>query len=225
MLSFWETLTKNSDLFIPGFLSTIYLFIIAAIGSLVLGTALAAMRVSPVPAMRAFGASYVNVIRNTPLTLVFVFLVFATPKLDVAFPSTFGQNGFFTIAYSALTIYTSAFVCEVVRSGVNTVSPGQSEAARAIGMTFGQVLGLIVMPQAFRAIVPPLSSVMIALLKNTTIAGGFSVLESAAIRQNISERGGDQIHTILWTLIFFLILITPLVALQRAMERRWAVSR
>ncbi|MGH3715443.1 MAG: amino acid ABC transporter permease [Micromonosporaceae bacterium] len=223
--SFWDTLVDNWDLFSQGFLNTIYLFVISAIGALIWGTVLAAMRVAPVPAMRAFGASYVNTIRNTPLTLVFAFMIFAVPKLEIPFPETFGRTGFFTAAYVALILYTSAFVCEVVRSGVNTVNPGQAEAARAIGMTFGQVLGIIVLPQAFRSIMPPLSSVLIALLKNTTIAAGFSVLEAGAIRQNMSERGESQTMTLIWIMIGFLILIIPLVFAQRALERKWAVAR
>lgn len=223
--SFWDNLNDNWDLFTDGFRNTIYLFIIAGIGSLIWGTVLAAMRVSPVPAMQAFGASYVNTIRNTPLTLVFAFMAFAVPKLDVSFPATFGRDGFFTAAYTALILYTAAFVCEVVRSGVNTVDPGQAEAARAIGMTFMQVLSIIVLPQAFRAIMPPLSSVMIALLKNTTVAAGFSVLEAGAIRQNMSERGENPTLTLLWIMIGFLILIVPLVFAQRALERKWAVAR
>lgn len=223
--TFWQTLADNRDLFQVGFLNTVYLFLIAGVGSLIWGTVLAAMRVSPVPALRGFGASYVNTIRNTPLTLVFAFLAFAVPKIGVEFPATFGRSGYFTSAYLALIIYTAAFVCEVVRSGVNTVSAGQAEAARAIGMTFGQVLGLIVLPQAFRSIMPPLTSVMIAMLKNTTIAAGFSVLEAGAIRANMSERGESQIFTLFWITIGFLILIVPLVAAQRALERRWRVAR
>lgn len=225
LTTIWKTLVDNRDLFQAGFLSTIYLFLIAGVGSLIWGTALAAMRVSPVPALRGFGAAYVNTIRNTPLTLVFAFLAFAMPKIAPSFPGTFGGSGYFTGAYVALIIYTSAFVCEVVRSGVNTVSPGQSEAARAIGMTFGQVLGIIVLPQAFRSIMPPLASVMIAMLKNTTIAAGFSVLEAGAIRANMSERGESQIYTLLWITIGFLILIVPLVATQRTLERKWTVAR
>jgi amine acid ABC transporter, permease protein, 3-TM region, His/Glu/Gln/Arg/opine family len=225
MQSVWRILTENWDLFWEiGFKVTIYLFVIAAIGSLVVGTLLAAMRVSPVPAMRAFGAAYVNVIRNTPLTLVFAFLALAAPSI-VLLPGTFGYDDFFTSAYVALIIYTSAFVCEVVRSGINTVPPGQAEAARAVGMTFAQVLGLIVIPQAFRAIVPPLTSVMIAMLKNSTIAAGFGGLAAGAIPANMSERGEAQIPTLIWITIGFLILIVPLVALQRFLERKWAVAR
>jgi glutamate transport system permease protein len=218
MSGFLSTLTDNWDVFSRGFRTTILLFLVSATGSLLLGTTLGAMRVSPVPALRAFGATYVNILRNTPLTLVFAFLVFAAPKLGV-------NLDFVPTACVALTLYSSAFVCEVVRSGVNTVPPGQSEAARALGMTFRQVLGLIVLPQAFRSIVPPLMSVLIALLKNTTIAAGFSVLEAGAIPAYLSERGENQFDTLLWITIGFLILILPLVAAQRVLERRWRVAR
>ncbi|GAA1575918.1 amino acid ABC transporter permease [Kribbella sancticallisti] len=213
-----QVLTDNWELFRDGFWTTIRLFLVSGILSLVLGTLLAGFRVSPIPALRAVGTGYVNTLRNTPLTLVFAFLVFGAPKMDIQLP------GFFWSAVTALTLYTSAFVCEVVRSGVNTVSPGQSEAARAVGMTFIQVLGVVVLPQAFRAIVPPLTSVFIALLKNTTIAAGFSVLEAGAIPAVMAERGENQMLTLLWITIGFLILITPLVLLQRWAERRTAVA-
>jgi glutamate transport system permease protein len=223
--TFWETLTNNWDLFSQGFLATVYLFVIAAIGSLIWGTALAAMRVSPVPALRGFGASYVNIVRNTPLTLVFAFFAFAAPKLQLTFPPTFGYDGYFTSAYLALILYTAAFVCEVVRSGVNTVPTGQAEAARAVGMTFNQVLGIIVLPQAFRAIVPPLTSVLIAMLKNTTIAAGFSVFQAGSISANLSERGENQLFGLLWVAGFFVVLVIPMTLLQRSLEKRWSIAR
>jgi len=188
------------------------------VASLILGTVLAMLRVSPVPVFRAAGTLYVTLIRNTPLTLVFLFWVFAYPYLDVV------SLSYFSAAVIALTVYTSAFICEVVRSGVNTVPPGQAEAARSVGMTFMQVLSIVVLPQAFRAIVPPLMSVLIALLKNTTIAAGFSVLEAGAIPAAMAERGENQMLTLTWITIGFLILIIPLVFLQRWAERRTAVA-
>jgi glutamate transport system permease protein len=218
MGEFFRVLTDNWDLYVDGFTNTVKLFLISVVFTLVLGTLLGAMRVSPVPALRAFGATYVNLLRNTPLTLVFAFLVFAVPKLDV-------NIEYFPTACIALTLYTSAFVCEVVRAGVNTVSAGQAEAARALGMTFDQVLRLIVLPQAFRSMVPPMMSVMIAMLKNTTIAAGFSVLEAGAIPAYMAERGEPQFAVLLWITIGFLILILPLVFLQRFLERKWAVAR
>jgi glutamate transport system permease protein len=213
-----SVLTNNWELFRDGFWNTIKLFLISGVLSLILGTVLAAFRVSPVPALRGIGTGYVNILRNTPLTLVFAFLVFGAPKMGIELPS------FFWSAVTALTVYTSAFICEVVRAGINTVSPGQAEAARAVGMTFNQVLGIVVLPQAFRAIVPPLTSVLIALLKNTTIAAGFSVVEAGAIPAAMAELGENQMLTLVWIAIGFLILIMPLVFLQRWAERRTAVA-
>lgn len=217
-----NVLVDNSALFLGNFGITIKLFLIAAVLCLVLGTILAMMRVSPVPVFRAFGTVYVNVVRNTPLTLVFFFFVFAFPLLDIVDRDTFDP---FVGAVIALTLYTSAFVCEVVRSGINTVAVGQLEASRALGLTFGQTLSNVVLPQATRSVVPPIVSTMIALLKNTTIAAGFSVAEAGAIRDTLSERGYNVTIGLLWVALFFVILVVPLTLLQRSLEKRWSVAR
>jgi glutamate transport system permease protein len=192
---------------------------VAAVGSLVVGTLLAAMRVSPVPVLRSFGALYVNTFRNTPLTLVLFFFAFAYPRLDIV------DLSFFARAATGLILYTSAFVCEVVRSGVNTVPVGQAEASRALGFTFTQTLSQIVLPQAVRSVVPPLSSVEIALLKNTTIAAGFSVFQAGSIYQTLNEQGYSTFIGLLWVALGFIILVTPLTLLQRRLESRWSVAR
>jgi glutamate transport system permease protein len=212
-------LLDNLGLYGSAFAGTVRLFLIAAVGSLIGGGLLAAMRVSPVPILRAFGTGYVSVLRNTPLTLVFFFFAFAYPRLEIA------DLSFFTRACVALVVYTSAFVCEVVRSGVNTVPVGQAEASRALGFTFSQTLSTIVLPQALRSVVPPLTSIEIALLKNTTIAAGFSVFEAGGIYQNLSERGYNVLVGLLWVALGFLILVIPLTLLQRRLERRWSVAR
>lgn len=214
-----NVLFDNLGLYGSAFLGTIELFVVAAIGSLVGGLLLAAMRVSPVPALRAFGTGYVNIVRNTPLTLVFFFFAFAYPRLDIL------DLSFFTRACVALIVYTSAFVCEVIRSGVNTVPVGQAEASRALGFSFGQTLSEVVMPQALRSVVPPLTNVMIALLKNTTIAAGFSVFEAGGIYQRLSEQGYNVLVGLLWVAVGFLILVVPLTLLQRRLERSWSVAR
>ena len=215
----WGVLTRNLDLFRIGFLHTIELFVISSIGSLLLGTLLAMMRVSPVPVLRWIGTAYVTVLRNTPLTLVLFFFAFAYPLLQIV------RISFFTAAVIGLTIYTAAFVCEVVRSGINTVNVGQSEASRALGLTFTQTIGNVVLPQAIRSVVPPLASVQIALLKNTTIAAGFSVFEAGAIRDNLAERSENVLVGLCWIAVGFLILVVPLTLLQRSLERRWRVAR
>src|SRR5690348_5676096 len=146
-----------------GFLQTLELAGISAVTCLIVGQLLAVMRVSPIPPLRWFGSGYVTIVRNTPLTLVFVIVVHGLPEVGL-------RGSFFARAVIALSVYTAAFVCEVLRSGMLTVPAGQAEAARALGMTFGQNLRLVIMPQAFRAVLPPLTSVLIALLKNTAIA-------------------------------------------------------
>ncbi|MGH4011818.1 MAG: amino acid ABC transporter permease [Pseudonocardiaceae bacterium] len=214
-----ELLVDNRDLFITGFRNTIRLFILAGIGALVLGTLLAAMRVSPIPVLRVLGAGYVTIFRNTPLTLVFFFFAFAYPRLELV------DVSFFMRAVLALAAYTAAFVCEVVRSGINAVDVGQAEASRALGFTFTQTLTAIVVPQAVRSVVPPMTSVLIALLKNTTIAAGFSVAEAGQITPALSERGAPLLIGMFWIAIGFGVLIVPLTATQRALEKRWSVAR
>jgi glutamate transport system permease protein len=215
---FVHTLTDNGQLFFDAFVRTGQLFLISAGASLVIGTVLAAMRVSPVPTFRAASATYVTLLRNTPLTLVFFFVAFGFPYLQI-------NLSFFVFAIVALTAYTSAFVCEAVRSGINTVPVGQAEAARSLGFTFSQTLRLVVLPQAVRAVVPPVTSVCIALLKNTTIAAGFSVAEAGSIRANLSELGYPVLDGLLWVVIGFVLLVIPISLTQRRLERRWQVAR
>ncbi len=213
-----DVLFRNWDLFSRGFLTTLQLLLVSGVLSVALGTFLAALRVSPVPALRRAGAGYVTLLRNTPLTLVFFLVVFGFPALAI-------DISFFARAVVALTVYTAAFVCEAVRAGINTVSVGQAEAARALGMGFGQTLRLVVLPQAVRSVLPPLASVVIALAKNTTVAAGFSVLEAGAIRAYLSERGESVVAGLLWVAFGFLLVVIPLSLAQRRLEARWAVTR
>lgn len=214
-----DVLFDNSDIFVRGFVNTLELFGLSCVGSLVLGVLLGVLRVSPVPVLRAIGTGYVTIFRNTPLTLVFFFFVFAYPLLDIV------RLSYFAAAVVALTLYTSAFVCEVVRSGINTVPPGQAEACRALGLGFGQTLSSVVLPQAVRAVVPPLVSTLIALLKNTTIAAGFSVAEAGAIRSVLSERGENQMLVLAWVALGFVIIVLLLTLVQRTLEKHWSVAR
>lgn len=215
-----NVIIDNSDLFLTGFKNTGILFVISAFFALILGTIVAGMRVSPAPAMRAAGTFYVNAVRNTPLTLILAFFALGYPQLGLP------KVSFINAAIIGLSLYTATYVSEAIRSGINTVSVGQSEAARAIGLPFMKTLTLIVLPQAFRSVVPPLFSVFIALLKNTTVAAGFSVLEAGAIRAYLSERGEPLLPGLLWVaLIFVVMVLAILTPLQRYLEKKWKVAR
>ena len=214
-----DAVLDNLDVFVRGFTTTVSLTLVAAVGALVLGTLIAAMRVSPVPPLRWAGATYVQLVRNTPLTVVFFLVVFGLPEVDV-------KLSFFISAVLALAVYTAAFVAEAVRSGVGSVAAGQAEASRAVGMTFGQTLRLVVLPQAFANIVPPLASVFIALLKNTSIASAFFVFEGVQSMNQLINANGDQVLTILAAAAAgYLALALAASALFGLLERTVAVSR
>lgn len=208
-----DAVLDNLDVFREGFTTTVSLTLLAAVGALVLGTLIAAMRVSPIPPLRWAGATYVNLVRNTPLTVVFFLVVFGLPEVDVILP-------FYRFAVIALAVYTAAFVAEAVRSGINSVEAGQAEASRSVGMTFGQTLRLVVLPQAFANIIPPLASIFIALLKNTSIAYAFGVFEGTqAMYQLVNANGPDVLAILLTAAFIYLALALLASALFSVLER------
>ena len=172
---------------------TIKLTLVAAVGSLVLGTLVAVLRMSPVPMLRFLGTSYINIFRNTPLTLIILscnLVLWAKLGVELAdskSPDFFTTNNF-RLAVLGLTVYHAAYVCEALRSGVNTIPIGQAEAARSIGLTFSQSLREVILPQAFRGAIVPLGNALIALTKNTTVAVVIGVMEMAAM---LAKEGGE----------------------------------
>ena len=214
-----EDVLSNFDLVLKAFGVTLELLVISGVLSLIIGTVLAAFRVGPVSVLSRFGALYVTLVRNTPLLVVFIFVFFALPKLDVHLP-------FLVKGCLALTVYTSAFVCEAMRSGINSVSVGQAEAARAIGLTFGQTMQLVVLPQAMRAVVPPMASVIIALAKNTSVAAGFGIIEATARMRSFTNNNADDRTLIFLTFaIGYIIIVEVISAGAFGLERRWKAAR
>ena len=211
----------NFDLVLQAFWVTIQLLVLSALASLVLGTILGAMRVSPVSVLRTFGAVYVTVVRNTPLLVVFIFIFNAAPGIGF-----FNDTPFLVKGVIALSVYTSAFVCEAVRSGINSVPVGQAEAARAIGMTFNDSMRNVVLPQSFRAVVPPLASVFIALAKNTSVAAVFGLTEATGrMRGFTNDQADDRMAIFVAFAIGYIIIVEVLSAGAFGLERRWRIAR
>ncbi len=234
-----STVFEHLDVFVGGFWLTLQLCLLSAIGALVIGTLVAVMRISPVPPLRAVGTAYVTVFRNVPLTIVFFFSAFGLPALGSnadflripGLSSLFTRLGidlpYFRFAIIALALYTGAFVCEALRAGVNAVPAGQAEAARAIGLTFGQNLRFVVLPQAWKAAVVPMGSVIIAMIKNSALAGFFGVVGdlSNSGYALITVQGEPTIPIMLGISAFFLIMTVPLGVLLDRIEKRRAVVR
>lgn len=214
-----EALLDNLEPLLRGFTETLKLLAASSALALVAGTLVAVARVSPISILRAVGTFYVSVVRNTPLLVIILLTYYGMPRLGIDF-------GFFWNLTLAMGVYTSAFVCEALRSGVNGVPLGQAEAARAIGMPFTTTMSQVVLPQAFRLVVPPLASVFIALTKNTSLAATFGIAEatfrlSVSLRDFPAERwwffGGYALG--------YILIVAVISAFATWLERRWAVSR
>lgn len=225
---FAEFQAYRSQIF-AAFAVTVELTVIAGVCALVLGVALAAMRLSPVPVLRWAGAGYVHLVRNTPLTLLLLFCSFGLAQtlgltlVDSSSPTSLDDSNF-RLAALGLSVYTASFVCETVRSGVNTVPLGQAEAARSLGLSFLQNFRFIMLPQAFRAVVIPLGSVLIALAKNTTLASAIGVAEAALLMKTMIENTAALVAVGAIFATGFVALTLPLGLLFGHLGRRWAVS-
>lgn len=228
-----DVVLDNPDLYVKAFGYTIFLFLVSGLLSLVLGTLLVAMRVGPVSVLRRAAGFYINIVRNTPLVMIFLFMQVGAGKIfdwarfgwvDIHI-GPFDFTSFFSVAVVSLTLYTSCFICEALRAGVNAVPLGQAEAARAIGLPFTGVMAQVVLPQAFRASVPPVASTLIALLKNTSVAAVFGVAEAAAQMKAFTN---DYATARTWIFVAFAlgyIILVELVSLVAStLERRWRIA-
>lgn len=216
---------------LPAFWVTVKLTFWSALGSLVLGTVLTAMRVCPVGILRTVATAYINIVRNTPLTLIALlmslglyyqlnFLLASNSDADFIVK----QN--FRLAVLAFILYTSTFVAESLRSGINTVPFGQAEAARSLGLSFMQNFRHVVFPQAFRGAIVPLGNTLIALIKNTTIASVIGVGEASLLMKTMTENFASDLFIISGIIaVGFIILTLPTGLLFGWAGKRWAVKR
>ena len=226
-----QVVLDNIDVVLKGFGYTIALFLVSAVFAIALGTVLVAMYVGPIAVLRKTASAYVTLVRNTPLLIVFMFLSIAAPKIGVNFNwvsihiGDYDFTSWFATSVVALSLYTATFVCESLRSGVNAVSIGQAEAARAIGLPFTLVMTQVVLPQAVRASVPPMASTLIALLKNTSVAAVFGVAEAVSrMRALTNNNAGDRWEIFIVFALGYVILVELISAVAMFLERRWRIA-
>ena len=214
-----EALTENWDLILKGFWETIKLLVVSGGIALVLGTLVGVARVSPVSILRRSAVGYVTIFRNTPLLVLIILTYYGLPEIGIDF-------GFFVMITMAMGVYTASFVAECIRSGVNGIGLGQAEAARSIGMPFTMTMQQVILPQAFRLVVPPLASVYIALTKNTSLAAGFGIAEATFRSKGLfNNYATDRIAIFLGIALGYIILVELISLGANLLERRWAVSR
>jgi glutamate transport system permease protein len=211
-------ITGNLDSYLAGMRTTASLTLLAFVAALVIGVLVATARISPVAPLRWAGATYVELLRNTPLVVLMFLLFFGVPKLGYIFSA-------FTTAVAALALYTGAFVAETVRSGMNSVPAGQGEAARALGLSFRQSLTSVILPQALRSVVPPLGSLFIASVKNSAVAFTISARELTGQADLLITETAQTIPVLLGAAVAYLVLTLPAGLAVGVLERRVAIKR
>ena len=212
-------IADNLPLFGEAFGNTLLLLVVSAAIALPLGIVLAAMRISPIRSLRTTSTVFTELLRNTPLTLVFFFVAFVLPRLGDGI-------GIIPGAILALTLYTAPFFAEAVRSGINSVAVGQAEAARSIGLSFGQTLSLVVLPQAVRSVIPPIINVLIALTKNTSVATGFFVITLVSVPTRLLRENPAQLVVLFAAVaVCYLAVTVPLGQLADHLEKKARIAR
>ncbi|MGH9277243.1 MAG: amino acid ABC transporter permease [Acidimicrobiales bacterium] len=213
-----DVVLDNLDLYIEGARTTIALTLLSYAIALIVGIAVAACRVSPVPPLRVLATAWVELVRNTPLAVLFLLFWFGFTKIGIKY-------GLFTSAIIVLSAYTSTFIGETVRAGINSVSKGQAEAARSLGLTFPQTLVTVVLPQALRTVVAPLGSLFIALIKNSSVAGVIGVIDLTAVAAKVGVETAQPVAAFAGAATGYVILALFAAWAVRRLEHRTAIRR
>lgn len=215
-----DVLTDNFDQFASGFWVTVRIVGISLAIALVVGTMVAALRVAPSPWLQRLGGVYVETFRNIPL-LVLLFISFAGLRragVDI---------GPWTAGTASLGLYTAAYVAEALRSGVFAVGRGQREAATSLGFSETETLRIVVLPQAFRTVIPPLASITIAMIKNSAIIGASLLALGDILKQArvVQSRTFQTDESFFWAAIGYLLLTVTATVMFRMLEKRYAIKR
>lgn len=208
---------EYSGMFFEGFKFTIYSSVIALFFSLIIGTLMAILQLSSNRIIKFLAQAYVDFFRNIPLLIIAMFFFVVVPlywvQIDGFQAGTFG-----------LVIYTSAFIAETVRSGIQTVPKGQTEAGLSQGLTYSQTMRYIVLPQAFKIVVPPLGNQFINLVKNSSVLAMVAGLDLMYQGDLIASTTFNTFDTYIIVALFYLVLTLPLSYLMNHLEKKWAVT-
>jgi His/Glu/Gln/Arg/opine family amino acid ABC transporter permease subunit len=210
--------------FFGGLWFTVQISVLGLAGALVLGTAIALFRIAPLAILRWNGGSYVEFFRNTPLVVQLFFLFLGLPFMGFRFASDTFDN-IFRAAVAGMALYHAAYVAEIVRGGLLAVDKGQIEAARSLGLSYAGMLRYVQLPQTFRAIVPPLGNIAIALVKNTSLASTIGVAELLYGAEVVESRTFRAEEAFLAATVGFLLLTIPLGIVVNGLERRMLIAR
>lgn len=220
MSELWEVLSEHFPEFSSGLWVTTRLVVAAFVIAMAVGIVVAALRIAPNRWLNRLGGIYVEVFRNVPL-LVLLFIAFS------GFPRAGVSVGQWTAGIGCLGLYTAAYIAEALRSGVFAVGKGQIEAALSLGLPYTRVMRRIILPQAFRTVIPTIGSLVIAMIKNSAIVGGSLVALPDLLKQTreVQSETGAYNEVFFWGAVGFLLLTLTATLLFRYLERRFAIRR
>ena len=196
---------------------TVRISAVAVCFGLIIGSIFGLMRISGSVILRSIAGVYVEAIRGTPLMVQLLYIYFGLPQIGVILPP-------FTAAAIALSINSGAYVAEIVRAGIQSIDKGQMESARSLGMTYMQAMRYIILPQAFRRIIPPLVNEFIMLIKDSSLLSVIGVIELTRTGQRISGATYNVFHVFTAVAVIYFIMTFSLSKFMGYLERRWQIN-
>ena len=214
-------------LFLDGMAFTLRLTLFAMAGGVVFGTLLAMMRLSSIKPLAWIAATYVNVLRSVPLVLVIFWFYFLVPYMGawVVHSDTPIQVGAFASSLLTFTMFEACYYCEIMRAGIQSISRGQVSAGYAIGLNYWQTMGQIVLPQAFRNMVPILLTQTIVLYQDVSLVYVLSITDFVGAASKVAQRDGRLVEMYTFVALIYFISCFALSLLVRRLQARIAVVR
>jgi aspartate/glutamate/glutamine transport system permease protein len=213
-------ISNNLDIFVSGLLLTLRLVGISFVVAMVVGTLVASLRIAPVKPLNWIGTFYVETFRNIPLLVLAIIFSAGLTRSGVELSGM-------SAASAALGLYTAAYIAEAIRSGVSAVSKGQIEASLSLGFTYRRTMRQVILPQAFRTVIPPIGNLIIAMIKNSAIVAGslIALNDILKIARLVNSRTFATNEAFFWAGVGYLLLTIPATIIVRRLEKRFAIKR
>jgi glutamate/aspartate transport system permease protein len=224
----WNVIIRSLPyLFFDGMRFTIMLTLMATAGGIVIGTLLAMARLSNIPGISHVAGAYVNLIRSMPLVLVIFWFYFLVPYIGqwITGASRPIQVGAFLSALVTFTLFEAAYFCEIMRAGIQSIPRGQVQAAQALGMSYWTSMGEIILPQAFRNMLPVLLTQTIILFQDTSLVYVISVTDFLGAASKIAQRDGRLVEMYLFAAIVYFVISLAASWVVRRLQQRIAIIR
>jgi glutamate/aspartate transport system permease protein len=223
----FDVISRSLPYLWKGFLYTVELTAIASVGGLIFGTLLALARLSPFKVLATIAAGYVNLMRSIPLVLVLFWFFFLMPQLlqVITGGERPPQIGAERTAIITFIMFEAAYFCEIMRAGIQSIARGQVHSAYALGLTYGQAMRLIVLPQAFRNMIPLLLTQTIILFQDTSLVYVISATDFTGAASKIAQRDGRLIEMYLFVAVVYFVLCYALSFFVKRLQKKIAVIR